>query len=68
MEIVTRIAGTNYQKQLEIYGLLNKIRKDSIHPQEVLAKEKEITSRYGNGVFESLLDEAAVTSGAYAGF
>ncbi|OGI10435.1 MAG: hypothetical protein A3F80_09755 [Candidatus Melainabacteria bacterium RIFCSPLOWO2_12_FULL_35_11] len=44
------------------------VRKGNIHPQELLAKEQELVKFFGERGFESLVDEAAVTSGAHVSF
>lgn len=44
------------------------VKEGKIHPQELLAQEQKLVRLFGEKGFESLVDEAAVTSGAHVGF
>lgn len=59
-------------RMIDAAGLVRRIRQGiregKIHPQELLAQEQKLVRLFGEKGFESLVDEAAVTSGAHVGF
>lgn len=55
-------------RMIDAARLVRRIREGEIHPQELLAQEQKLVGLFGKKGFESLLDEAAVTSGAHVSF